>query len=148
ARRYASAQDLADDLHRFLDGKPVLARPVGLFERGVKWARVKWARRRPAAALLAGALLVTLAAAAGTGVWLQQQEADRQKALAQREGQAREAIEAALRRADALRREEQWPEALLVLANAAPRLAEAKSPLLETRLRQAQSDFRVAAKLA
>jgi serine/threonine-protein kinase len=142
ARRYASAQDLADDLHRFLDGMPVLARPVGLFERAAKWAR-----RRPVAALLVGALLVLLGAAAGTGVWLQQQEADRQAAKAQREGQAREALETALRRADNLRREERWQEALVVLVDASPHLAEANAPLLGKRLRQALSDFRSAAKL-
>jgi formylglycine-generating enzyme required for sulfatase activity len=46
-RRYATAEALADDLRRFLDGQPVTARPVGRLER-----LVKWARRRPAAAAL------------------------------------------------------------------------------------------------
>jgi serine/threonine-protein kinase len=142
ARRYASAQDLADDLHRFLDGKPVLARPVGASERALKWAR-----RRPAAALLVGTLLIVLGAAAGAGVWLQRQGADRRAAKARQEGQAREAVETALRRADDLRREERWQEALLVLTDASPHLAEADSPPLEKRLGQAQSDCRVAAKL-
>jgi hypothetical protein len=61
-RRYASAAALADDLRRFLDGKPIHARPAGVPERAVKWLR-----RRPAA----GALLATgvLAAAALVAVW-------------------------------------------------------------------------------
>jgi serine/threonine-protein kinase len=139
ARRYHSARDLAEDLGRFLEGKPVRARPVGTLERAVKWAR-----RRPAAALLVGALMVMLGAGIGTGAWVRQQEADRRAAKAQREGQAREAVETALRRADDLRREERWQEALVVLTDASPQLAEADSPLLETRLRRAQSDFRIA----
>jgi WD40 repeat protein len=49
ARRYASAAELADDLARYLDGRPILARPVGPLERGLKWAR-----RRPALAAFWG----------------------------------------------------------------------------------------------
>jgi WD40 repeat protein/serine/threonine protein kinase len=56
AHRYAGAAALADDLHRFLSGQPIQARPAGGVER--TW---KWARRRPAVAgLLAAIILVTL----------------------------------------------------------------------------------------
>jgi WD40 repeat protein len=59
-RRYASGQALADDLGRFLEGKPVAARRVSAVGRVGKWAR-----RRPAvAALLAALLAVTVAGAA------------------------------------------------------------------------------------
>jgi WD40 repeat protein len=59
-QRYASAQELADDLRRFLDGQPITARPVPGVERVLKWAR-----RRPAAAGLVFASGVALVAAAG-----------------------------------------------------------------------------------
>ena len=52
-RRYASAQALADDLERFLTGRPVIARRTPFWERGVKWAR-----RRPAAAVLLSLAMV------------------------------------------------------------------------------------------
>jgi hypothetical protein len=38
-RRYAGGGELADDLARFREGKPVLARPTGAWQRGLKWAK-------------------------------------------------------------------------------------------------------------
>jgi eukaryotic-like serine/threonine-protein kinase len=55
-KRYASAQELADDLRRWLDGEPVRARRSGLGGRVVKWAK-----RRPAVAALLAALALTAA---------------------------------------------------------------------------------------
>jgi formylglycine-generating enzyme required for sulfatase activity len=55
ARRYASAEELANDLRRFQAGEPIRARPVGAVER--TW---KWARRRPALAALLGVVLLAL----------------------------------------------------------------------------------------
>ena len=48
ARRYASAEELADDLRRFQRDEPIRARPVGSPERAVKWVR----RHKAIAALL------------------------------------------------------------------------------------------------
>ena len=61
--RYDSAAALADDLRRFLDGEPIVARPVPFWERGIKWAR-----RRPAIATLSAAVLLLLTALMGLGV--------------------------------------------------------------------------------
>jgi formylglycine-generating enzyme required for sulfatase activity len=55
ARRYASAEELANDLRRYQAGEPIRARPVGAVER--TW---KWARRRPALAGLLGVVLLAL----------------------------------------------------------------------------------------
>jgi len=53
-KRYATAGELADDLQRFNEGRPVLARPVGTMVRLWRWCR----RNSAVAALLALAFLL------------------------------------------------------------------------------------------
>jgi len=60
SRRYATAQELADDLRRTLTGEPVRARPQTARER--LWG---WMRRRPAAAALVAVSLLALGLLAG-----------------------------------------------------------------------------------
>ena len=55
--RYTTAREFADDLDRYLSGKPVTARPVGVAERA--W---RWTRRHPAQAIaaIAGAIALSI----------------------------------------------------------------------------------------
>jgi serine/threonine protein kinase/WD40 repeat protein len=62
AERYATAQELADDLRRWLDDRPTLARPPSLPQRLRKWSR----RHRPLVIAL-GAFLALTAAGLGLG---------------------------------------------------------------------------------
>jgi serine/threonine protein kinase len=55
-KRYRTADELADDLDRSLDGTPILACPIGRPERVVRWVR----SRPSEAGLLAGLMSVAL----------------------------------------------------------------------------------------
>ena len=57
-RRYLGGRELAQDLRRFLAGEAILARPAGLRERTMKWAR-----RHPSWAVLAAPVLFSILAA-------------------------------------------------------------------------------------
>jgi hypothetical protein len=65
-RRYATAHELAEDLRRYAEGRPIRARPVGTVERALKWLK-----RRPAAAsaLVGGVLLIFGASAFLAAGW-------------------------------------------------------------------------------
>ena len=61
SHRYATAAELAEDLRRFLDGRPTLARPVRPVVR--IW---RWSRRNPTLAAVSGLLAVTVIVAVST----------------------------------------------------------------------------------
>jgi len=101
--RYASAEALAEDLRRFLDDEPILARRVRAAERYLRWAR-----RNPLIAALGGVLTAVLVGTMIASVVV----AGRMAALAERhdraarsEHDARLTTQASLKQAEADRRE-------------------------------------------
>jgi tetratricopeptide (TPR) repeat protein len=92
ARRYPSAEALADDLKRFQHGEPILARPVGRVERGLKWAR-----RRPAAAALLALTVLLTAGAVAAGVWYETNQTNMALAAAKELEKARDKVQERLK---------------------------------------------------
>lgn len=133
-QRYASAGALADDLRRFLDYQPILARPVGVVER--VW---RWSRRNPGWAAMLGivaTLLLVIAAGASVGVvQLRQALAESDRHLdrarqAERDTEV-ELIDTLVARARAnclSRRPGQRFESLAILADAARRARRLRLP--------------------
>ena len=109
-RRYASAAALAEDLHRYGRGEPIVARPAGRRER-----LARWVRRHPAAVGLLAALAVLVAAIA-TGALLFHQQ---QLAARVRQAETDQTLRAALERERGLL-EEGW------LAHDLAKLTEAR----------------------
>jgi serine/threonine protein kinase len=101
--RYATARELADDLRRFLESRPILARRPALAQRALKWAG-----RHRAVVGAAALLLAVVTAGSLLSTWLVWQERGqtltearaKDEALAQK-GRALSEKQEALARADA-----------------------------------------------
>jgi serine/threonine-protein kinase len=152
-RRYASATVLADDLRRFLEGRPIQARPVGWAAR--LW---RWGRRNPAVAAQVLVALALVGLTVGSVLWLERQhakqreETERQQAeqreeTARQEGREAEAVEAVLGQAAVLQKYGRWPEAQALLDRTpAPPSTAAPEGLLH-RLRRARADAKMLTEL-
>ena len=99
-RRYASAEELARDLDRWLVGETILARPSGRLER-----LRKWVRRKPATAALVGVSVLALVAVVVLGIVLEKSriessdaEVKRQTDLVDAESKRRADLQSVLER--------------------------------------------------
>ncbi|MCB9831597.1 MAG: SUMF1/EgtB/PvdO family nonheme iron enzyme [Planctomycetes bacterium] len=114
-RRFSTAADFADDLERFLERRPVQARPSGLWIRSQRWVQ------RNRIATILGSLVILALACASVVFYTKERSAQRalgreQKALAaaNRERQAKEAALAEKTAAlEAAERERDWKQEAL-----------------------------------
>lgn len=134
ARRYPTASACAADVGRFLEGVPIRARRTSLVERGVKWAR-----RRPAAALLVATSLLMLVSMAVGGVFYAD-AANKRAELATRRlreqvalDQTRRDVQAAILRAADLLRDHNVAEADGVIREAVARAGDTETLAPERR---------------
>src|SRR5262249_50096060 len=70
--RYGTAQELADDLRRFLEDKPIRARRPTLLERATKWRR-----RHKTVMRAAGVVVFLTLVGLGVGTWLIARQRDK-----------------------------------------------------------------------
>jgi serine/threonine protein kinase len=92
AERYASAEELADDLQRYLDNRPILARRPALTEH--LW---KWARRHPALVVAGVVVLLLLSGGSLASLALIRGEQRKAEEAYRRERQRAEEAEARFR---------------------------------------------------
>jgi serine/threonine-protein kinase len=127
SRRYKSAQDLANDLRRFLNHEPILARRIG------RTARVlRWIRRKPTTA----ALVATAAALVALAVGGEMRQAERRAEL-------RTGVRTAVDQAQSLRRGFHFQEARALLEQARQRLDPAGPNDLRRQVDQEQADLKL-----
>ena len=107
-KRYESAGALADDLKRWLTGKPIRARPVGRLERGFKWMK-----RNPVVSALLGSI-VLLVISASIAIYVKYLDAKESEARAiANEKEARKQEGEAIRQATIAKDNEETANAAL-----------------------------------
>jgi tetratricopeptide (TPR) repeat protein/tRNA A-37 threonylcarbamoyl transferase component Bud32 len=135
-RRYADAGALVEDLRRFMDGRPIQARRISLFQRA--W---RWCCRNPSGAALAVTILALVGLSLGGALWVQRQHLERRLEAELRQERARLAIEEALGHQENLSQRGLWEDAKVMLARAETRLDDAGSDELRRRLARAQTEL-------
>jgi serine/threonine-protein kinase len=134
-RRYPSALALAEDLHRFQRNEPIVARPVGPLERGLRWAR-----RNPTAAALVATALALIGLTFGGGICLAQLRAERQT-------EWRTGVSRAVEQAGMLRAEFHFEQARQMLQEVRRRLEQGGPADLRQSVDQALADLALVEKL-
>jgi tetratricopeptide (TPR) repeat protein/tRNA A-37 threonylcarbamoyl transferase component Bud32 len=140
--RYATAAALADDLSRFLEGRPIQARHL-------RWGArlLRWGKRKPLAAALVAMVLALAGLALGGGLWLERQRAERREETARQEGRESQAVEAVLKQAADLQKQGRWPDAKALLEGAPSLLGASAPAALYERVKQARADADMVAEL-
>jgi serine/threonine protein kinase/tetratricopeptide (TPR) repeat protein len=86
-QRYASALELAEDLKRFQEDRPIHARPAGAWERAYRWAR-----REPAKAMLAATIVLALSGVTSGAIFYGLYQGQ-QTAVIRKQGERRQKID-------------------------------------------------------
>jgi tetratricopeptide (TPR) repeat protein len=132
AERYATAQEMADDLRRFLEDKPIRA-------RWPSWRQVaaRWARRHRPLVWATSTVFFLAAVLGGVNLWY----------VEQRQAETERAVGEHLQRAADFQSEEHWEEARQELGRAEERLAGGGPVALAERLRTIQMNAAMVADL-
>jgi WD40 repeat protein/serine/threonine protein kinase len=117
-KRYGSALELAQDLHRFLSGEPIRARPPSALDRWGKFAR----RNKALVAAVLGVLVALTAGAVTAGLFAVRATEQRNRAEKEKDAALRQAYYASLAAAGAALRDDD-------VAAAARHLDAAPKPL-------------------
>jgi tetratricopeptide (TPR) repeat protein len=136
AERYATAQELADDLERFLKDEPIRARRPTLVQRARKWAR----RHQAAVWAAVVCISLTLLVVAITIGWAVRDRLARDDALDQ-------TVLRTLEETGPLLEQRKWPEALGLVERADRLLAAAGRADRPPRLLDLQNDLSMAVRL-
>jgi tetratricopeptide (TPR) repeat protein len=136
ADRYAAAQELADDLARFLKDEPIRARRPTLVQRARKWARRHKAAVWAAAVCLSVTLLVL---AVSIGRAARDRAAQRATTAAQ--------VTLVLNEAAVLQGQHKWREALGAVKRAEALLASGGDAALHNRAQGLRRDLEMAARV-
>jgi serine/threonine protein kinase/Flp pilus assembly protein TadD len=136
ADRYATAQEMADDLRRYLEDKPIAARRPSVVQHVRRWCR----RHK---AFVTSALVCAVMAAAALAASIGWITGDRNA----RQAVAEEKAELAFQESLDLQQQEKWAEALSAIKRAEALLAGGGSQEAQDRVRRRRADLELVATL-